>query len=729
MDSFFDTVNIYMLPPFLSLVMGVVLAVVSIVRGKLKQENILFALLVLGWTLLSPVFLCHHIFRGNEELLLTIERRVHFFYVFLPPLNLLFFYKITGMRSRFILPAAFLLSFLLSLSTFTDYYFYGFYVYRWGYIAKGGIAFQIIELFGSCLEVYLIIFFIRKIRTEKNQILRLKLKYILLSVILMGFLTMTNIPALNGIDVYPLSNMMFIPLAFLGYGVLSYRLMDIRSVLHVTSMWAVISCLILIPNALLFFALYPVMITLSSGALFVIGLIWFYINYLYLVKVQPLIDQYFNKRKFNLYKIEASFIDNISYLKTTNELVGQFIDVITKALSFKKAELVLCHAEEFRVDNAGSMTCDMDEEIKEWFAQTNHLVDRDLVLSKERYEEYRKGLLDLFGRFNAQYLVPVLHMGNLVALLALPEKQNLRQLKHYEVVFINNIRSAFSIAMENAVMYSNLNNLKDNLEQIVIERTSELTRTRDLLLQDIELARKIQVALLPQNLPCMDNAEIHYKYVPMMGVGGDFIDVLIPGREGQNPGGGDAVCFFICDVSGHGVSAALTAAMVKMSLVAWEANAGYPARLLTNISASLKGKTGGNFITAASCHVNLKTGKLICANAGHPPLIIIRSNGTTEFLNAKGRLISDYIPTNCEDIELDLHDNDIVVLYTDGIIEEHNNEEMYGENRFLNILKSNRKSPVDTLCNAVYNSLIEFKGNAMLDDDFTILAMRYVAQR
>ena len=407
MNNFFDSLSIYMLPPFLSLVVGVALAVISITRGKLRQENILFSVLVIWWIMLCPVFICHHLFRGNEELLLAIEHRVHFFYVYLPPLNLLFFYKMTGIRSRFILPAAFVVSFLLSLTTFTDYYFYGFYVFEWGYIAKGGVAVKLVELYGSILVVYMIIFFIRKIRTEKNQILRLKLKYILFSFILMGLLTMTNIPAMNGHDLYPLSNMTFIPLVFLGYGVLSYRLMDIRSVLHVTFMWAVISSLIIIPNALLFFALYPVIEPLHGGALFAIGVVWFYVNYLYLMKVQPLIDQVFNKRKFNLYKIEASFINDIYYLKTIDELTGQFVDVITKSLAFKKAEIVICHPEVFSANSSASMKCEMDPDIKSWFERTNHLVDRDLIVSKSNYEEWRHGLLEIFDRFNAQYIVPI----------------------------------------------------------------------------------------------------------------------------------------------------------------------------------------------------------------------------------------------------------------------------------------------------------------------------------
>ncbi len=729
MNIIFDNLTIYIIPPLLSLIMGITLAVISITQGKLKQENILFSLLCIWWSLISPVFICHHIFRGNLELLLTIERSVHFFYVYLPPLTLLFFYKMTGVKSRIILPGLFFLSFIMSLTTFSSYYFYGFYTYSWGYMAKGGIAFLLMSLVGSLLVLYLIVFFIRKIRTEKNQIIRLKLKYILLSFIIIGLLTMTNIPAINGIDFYPLGNLMFLPLAFLGYGVLSYRLMDIRSVLHVTLMWAVTSSLIIIPNALLFIALYPRLITESVGTLFGIELVWFFLNYLFLSKAQPRIDQLFNKRKYNLYKIEASYIDNISYLKTMDELVSQFVDVIKKSLSFKNAEFIICDQGEGIINKSDPMTCDMDPEIKEWFVRENHLVDRDLVESKASYEEMRESLMDLFNRYNVQYIVPIMHMGGLAALLGLPEKQNLRQLKRYEVIFINNIRSAFSIALENTAMFSNLNMLKENLEQIVVDRTSELTEARDLLLHDIELARKIQMALLPQKLPRMESAEIYFKYVPMMGVGGDFVDILIPGRDIQVPHSGNAVCFFICDVSGHGVSAALTAAMVKMSLVSWEMYAGYPSRLLGDISDSLKGKTGGNFITAISCYIDLDNGRLVYANAGHPPLIIVRAGGTVELVTSKGRLISDYIPSNCVDVVVELHDNDIVILYTDGIIEGRHGDEFYGEERFIGILKSKCRTPVDELCNAVYNSLIEFKGNAMLDDDFTILAMRYMAKR
>ena len=140
---------------------------------------------------------------------MRIERGVHFFYVYLPAINLFYFHRIIGTRARVLVSAAFAVSFIISLSTLTDYYFNGMYVYPWGYIAKGGIAFQVFGLYSAISLAYFIVIFIRKIRSEKNQIIRLKLKYIVLSFILTGLLTITNIPAINGIDLYPLGNLMF----------------------------------------------------------------------------------------------------------------------------------------------------------------------------------------------------------------------------------------------------------------------------------------------------------------------------------------------------------------------------------------------------------------------------------------------------------------------------------------------------------------------------------------
>jgi serine phosphatase RsbU (regulator of sigma subunit) len=556
MEFILEKFNVYIIPPLLSLVIGLIIAFLSVIKGKITFENILFSVVCIWWSLLAPVFICHHLFRGDIELLLRIERGVHFFYVYLPAINLFYFHRILGTRARVLVLAAFTVSFAISLSTLTDYYFNGLYVYSWGYIAKGGIAFQAFGLYSAVCIVYFIVMFIKKIRSEKNQIIRLKLKYIVFSFILTGLLTTTNIPAINGIDLYPLGNMMFLPLAFLGYGVLSYRLMDIRSVLHVSVIWAAMSSLILIPNVALFYLLYPYLDRLSGPGLFLAVVAWFVGNYAYFRTVQPRIDQLFNRRKYDLNRVESSFIDNISSLKSIDELAAQFTELIRRTLSFKTAELLLCGHDGDDALLEGRKTCDPGAGLAAWFIRSKHLVDRDMVESREDYAPVRGALLEFFDRHGATYIVPFVHQCNLLALLLLPEKQNLRQITSYEVGFINTIKSAATIALANSITFSHLSMMKDNLEHLVEERTAELVKAMKALWGEMELAKKIQTVLLPRS-PAISGLEIAAFMQPADEVGGDYYDVI--NAEGID-------WLVIGDVSGHGVPAGLIMMMVQTAI-------------------------------------------------------------------------------------------------------------------------------------------------------------------
>ncbi len=154
--------------------------------------------------------------------------------------------------------------------------------------------------------MYGIVVSILKLRQEKNELVRLKIKYIILALNLIGIFTACNVPAMLGYNFYPLSNLMFIPLIFLGYGILRYRLMDIQSVLHVTFIWLCISSVIIVPNVIIFNILHPFFKSIDKSLLFFLLTIWFAVNYLYFIKVQPVIDQVFNRRKYNLKKVESS---------------------------------------------------------------------------------------------------------------------------------------------------------------------------------------------------------------------------------------------------------------------------------------------------------------------------------------------------------------------------------------------------------------------------------------
>ncbi|MBF0399105.1 MAG: PAS domain S-box protein, partial [Desulfobacterales bacterium] len=445
-----DHISIYIIPPILSLIIGLILAGISFFKGKRTTENILFSLICIWWSMLSPAFICHNLIK-NEETILLIERFIHFFYVYIIFINLIYFHRLLGVKRNYLVITTFIICFLISLTTPTNYYFFGLYKYNWGYIAKGGIAFQIFGAISFLNIIYFIFLIIHHLKIEKNQIIKLKKKYILISIFITALLTVMNIPAINGIDFYPAGNFGFIPLSILAYGILKYRIMDIKSILHITIFWLFVSSLILLPNIAIFYVLLPHIASIKPFILFIVLLSWFFLNYLYFTKFQPIIDKLFNKMHYNLRIVEAKFIEQITILKNLNALLDQLVSVITNTLSFKEGRFYIKPK--------------LDKDVYEWFITNNHLIELNMVESNPAYNEIRNNFLKLFDEYNSNYLIPFINNNEVLGLLGLPEKTNFKQLSKEEVSFINNIRSATSIALANSIMYDNITNLKNDLEK------------------------------------------------------------------------------------------------------------------------------------------------------------------------------------------------------------------------------------------------------------------------
>ncbi len=728
MDQLFKLQSLFIVPPIVSLAFGIAIAMISLVKGRWRTENILFAVLCLWWSVLNVAFISHHLFRGNVELIMVIERVGHFFFVYLPAVNLFFFFRMTGTRSRVMLPAAFAASFIFSLTTWTEWYFDGLYTYSWGYIARGGIAFQVFSLYGTSVVLYLFYFFIKKMRSERNQIIRLKLRYILLAFLLNGLLTLVNFPAMNGIDVYPVGNVAFLPLAFLAYGVLSHRLMEVRSVLHVTLMWAVMSSLLLVPNAVLFYFIYPHVKHLGTAPLFALCVFWFFANYIYLRLVQPRIDQLFNRRRYDLNRLEESFIDSISSLQSLDDLIGQLTSLVKRSLNFGSAEMILCHGDVASLTNSARTDCELDPEVGRWFVNANHLIDRAMVETNPDYEPNRDSLLPLFGRYGAVYLVPFVQKGELLALLALPEKLNLRPLASFEVNYLNKIRTAASIALDNSVLYGNLARMKESLEQMVEERTSELKKAMAALWGEMELARKIQTVLLPRS-PAISGFEIAAYMRPADEVGGDYYDVI--NAEGVD-------WLVIGDVSGHGVAAGLIMMMVQTAI--HTVITGRPnlkpevvlGRVNSVITRNIQRLNEDRYmtITVIAC----LDGGAFHFSGQHENIMIHRSaTGTVELVETEGVWlgISETMrPPAAGGFTLER--GDTLLLYTDGITEAWTKgsirdrrdpeSEMFGMDRLRSILQRQGGASPEAIRDGI---LAELEGYSPADD-VTMLILRRV---
>lgn len=243
--------------------------------------------------------------------------------------------------------------------------------------------------------------------------------------------------------------------------------------------------------------------------------------------------------------------------------------------------------------------------------------------------------------------------------------------------------------------------------------------------KEIEMAEKIQRSLLPKEIPDIKGARIAFKYIPMTGVGGDFVNIYH--KKDQNK-----ISLFICDVSGHGVPAAMTASTVSYALdFFWDKHFDSPSKIFKEMSNSLRNKMGGNFFTGCICSLDLDCGSLTLSSAGHPPLLIVRKNGDIELHTTRGGIINDFFESNTEDLTLQLNRGDVIMLYTDGITEAENQDrEMIGDedDKFRGWIRKyyDASSSPDEFCENIYKGVVEHTGSNQLDDDFTVLVLVFV---
>ncbi len=252
------------------------------------------------------------------------------------------------------------------------------------------------------------------------------------------------------------------------------------------------------------------------------------------------------------------------------------------------------------------------------------------------------------------------------------------------------------------------------------EARREAEGIRRELEDEIRMASRIQESLLPRELPEPPQARIAYRYAPMLAVGGDFLDLHYAEER-------HLLGFFICDVSGHGVPAAFVASMVKMALRNWNKYLLEPAAILSRIQERLRDKMAGYTLTACVGCMELESGRVRMAVAGHPPPMLI-SPGGVEVLPVRGRLVMDHPLWNSEREErvFQLEPGDKLLLFTDGLVEARSPQGwMLGDDKLLAWVGRNPQFTADEVCSDLQDYLRRYTGGLELDDDFTILAIEY----
>ena len=241
---------------------------------------------------------------------------------------------------------------------------------------------------------------------------------------------------------------------------------------------------------------------------------------------------------------------------------------------------------------------------------------------------------------------------------------------------------------------------------------------------ELEMARQIQLSILPQQTPRLEGLEIEARYLPMSSVAGDFYDFLVLDEK--------RLGMLIADVSGHGLAAALIASMLQTALAAQVSNACHPAQVLSGLNQALSGKFQSQYVTAAYLFVDLSKGTVKYAGAAHPPLLWWQSKtGRSAEYVENGLMLGPFSDPQYSETTLSLQRGDKIVLITDGVIEARNSsDEEFGMRSLREIVDSHHSLPVNRLVDAVLDGLSGWLDDAIgagQSDDITLLALDFNA--
>ena len=253
---------------------------------------------------------------------------------------------------------------------------------------------------------------------------------------------------------------------------------------------------------------------------------------------------------------------------------------------------------------------------------------------------------------------------------------------------------------------------------IRLKKTVDENKKLASIKQEIELARKIHFATIPEELPKVPGLDIVVKYIPMQIIGGDFYDFH---RIDEHRIGA-----FISDISGHGIPAAIIASMVKIAFSMLKDVADQPGQLMKEINRILTGNIENGFVTAGYALIDKSAMKLYYIRSGHEPLMIYRKNSNTiEEIAPAGRLIGYAWADNYEMSESAIEPGDRVILYTDGLLEVYNKErEIISMNFLKNAIIRGRELSATDLTDSLAGLLRRWRGlDEELEDDITIVVI------
>jgi serine phosphatase RsbU (regulator of sigma subunit) len=258
---------------------------------------------------------------------------------------------------------------------------------------------------------------------------------------------------------------------------------------------------------------------------------------------------------------------------------------------------------------------------------------------------------------------------------------------------------AVSISIEKAMLHIQIMEKKRFEEQMLI-------------------AKEIQANLLPLQNPNIEGYQITGMSNPTLDIGGDYFDFLDLGDKN--------IGLLVADVSGHGIPSALIMTAFRTLVKTYAPNYDSPSKLTSFLNSKLKEfLRKRDFITLFYSILDVGSGLLKFTSCGHNPPILLKADGNILKLETGDPSLNLLKKTEFNESSVSIDPGDLLVIYTDGVIEIFNEKgEDFGFDRFMKLVKSCKELDVNAIIDKIVQSTAEFSGSHYYRDDFTLMIIK-----
>lgn len=259
-------------------------------------------------------------------------------------------------------------------------------------------------------------------------------------------------------------------------------------------------------------------------------------------------------------------------------------------------------------------------------------------------------------------------------------------------------------------------------EALLQESESKLRIRNEEIEKDLQNAKLIEKALIRSDSLKLPGVNLAFRHNTMDIIGGDYFTSITIDKKTAG--------FFISDVAGHGISAALFLSLISSTVHrAADQHGKDPSAFMEHLNSELIQYMSTYFLTAIYSTVTLtEDGALFTFARGGHPFPVLVSQGQVTMLRGRGPMVGQFQGVRFEKVVCNLNEGDRIFLYTDGLVEVSNkHNELYGFDRLTELLLSSSRLPLEKAMDQIINELRSFRGQSELEDDMLLACIEYTS--